>query len=104
MQRPNFRKIKRTHLDDEINAVVTVMQTLGPDSPQYKEQLAYLERLHKLKAQERRTLVSSDTIAMCATNLLGILIIVAYENKHVITSKGFTQIIRPGRQGMNNQM
>jgi hypothetical protein len=101
MQRPSFRKIKRTHLDDEIHAVVAVMQREGADSPQYKEHLAHLERLHRLKAQERRPFVSSDTIAICATNLLGILIIVAYENRHVITSKGFTHIIRPTRSGMN---
>jgi hypothetical protein len=32
---------------------------------------------------------------MILGNLMGILVIVAYEQKHVMTSKGFSQLIRP---------
>lgn len=57
--------------------------------------MQYLEGLHRLKAEERRPPVSRDTMLLVAGNLLGILVIVAYEQRHVMTSKGFTQIIRP---------
>jgi len=45
--------------------------------------------------KEHREPISRDTIALIAGNLMGILLIVAYEQKHVITSKGFGQVIRP---------
>lgn len=98
MQRPSFRRKKETpHIDPLIDRVVEQMHTKGVDSDQYPSLLAYLERLHKIKTHERRELVSPDTIALIVGNLAGILLIVAYEQKHVITSKGFTQILRPTR-------
>jgi hypothetical protein len=78
-----------------INTVLEGMRNSGPYAVEYPAQLELLERLYKLKAQARRAPVSSDTIALVAGNLMGILLIVAYEQKHVMTSKGFGHIIKP---------
>lgn len=103
MLRQLFRREDTTHIDPLIDEVITQMHTIGVDSPEYDNMLKYLERLKKLKTHERREIVSPDTIAIIVGNLAGILLIVAYEQKHVITSKGFTQILRLGRPGSNNQ-
>lgn len=97
-----FRKDQEEPLDELINEVLSQMNTLGPDSDEYPRLMAYLERLHELKAKSRRDPVSSDTLALIAGNLMGILLIVAYEQKHVMTSKGFTQIIRPKTPQVGN--
>jgi hypothetical protein len=88
MQNP----FKRTEdkVDALINRVIEDMEMFGPDSEEYPKLIANLEKLHKLKADKKPSRVSPDTIAIIAGNLLGILIIVAYEEKHVITSKAFT--------------
>ncbi len=64
-------------------------------SDEYSKLMAYLERLNEVKARERRDPVSRDTVALVVGNLVGILLIVAYEQKHVMSTKGFNQIIRP---------
>lgn len=59
---------------------------LGSD--EYERLLTELERITQLKTNDRRPRVSRDTLVIAAANLLGILIIVAYEQNHVMTSKG----------------
>lgn len=83
-------------IDKEIECVLSAMNEEGVDSDKYPKLMGYLERLNKLKAETpRREPVSWDTVAMIFGNLAGILVIVAYEQKHVMTSKGFSQILRP---------
>lgn len=83
-----FWETKRSVVDEPISRVLTELNTYDPDSPEFEKQLRYLERLQEMKAGERRHFaVSPDTIALVLGNLAGILIIVAYEQKHVMTSK-----------------
>lgn len=82
-------------LDDPIQRVLVELEQQGPDSPDYPALLSYLERLTRLKTEQRRDRVSLDTLAIVAGNLLGILVIVAYEQKHVMVSKGMGFILKP---------
>lgn len=90
---------KPSILDEPIEKVLSEMNTYGPDSEEYPSLVANLERLVRLKAEEgSKSRVSPDTLAIVAGNLLGILIIVAYEQKHVIVSKGLGFILRAKSQ------
>ena len=83
-----FWERKTSVVDEPIERILAEMQTYGPDSPEYEKLVRYLERLKEVKANERQHfVVSPDTIALVLGNLAGILIIVAYEQKHVMTSK-----------------
>jgi len=83
-----FWEEKTSIVDEPIARVLTEMNTYGPENPEFEKNLTYLERLQELKAGERRHFrVSPDTIALVLGNLAGIVIIVVYENKHVMTSK-----------------
>lgn len=90
-----FKSEIPTPVDGLIDAVLEKMHREGVFSDEYPKLMTYLERLYEIKAKQRRNPVSPDTMAIVAGNLLGILVIVAYEQKHVMTSKGFSQIIRP---------
>jgi hypothetical protein len=75
-------------LINAINDCLDELDTFGPDDPGYVRTLASLERLMDMqKAKKPPRTFSSDTMLLVAGNLLGILIIVAYEQKHVMTSK-----------------
>lgn len=88
-----FWEKKKSIMDEPIDRVLTEMNTYGPENPEFEKHLNYLERLQELKAGERRHFkVSPDTVMIVLGNLVGILIIVAYENKHVMTSKGMSFI------------
>lgn len=97
-----FRNDKGSQVDPLIDALLDEMHSVGVNSEEYPKLMTSLERLYDIKAKERRDVVSPDTLAIIAGNLLGILTIVAYEQKHVMTSKGFTQIIRPKQPGITN--
>ena len=79
---------KRSVVDEPIDRVLTEMNTYGPDSPEFDKQLALSGKTPRSEGKERQHhRVSPDTIALVLGNLAGILIIVAYEQKHVMTSK-----------------
>jgi hypothetical protein len=84
-----------TPIDVEINRILERMQAIEVENEKYPNMLDYLERLTKMQSSNRASRVSRDTIAIIAGNLLGILLIIAYEQKHVITSRSFNQLIRP---------
>jgi hypothetical protein len=89
-----FVREKTSVLDEPIAKVLTGMNTYGPEDPEYKTMMEHLERLMKLKADEQKSGVSPDTLAIVLGNLLGILIIVAYEQKHVMVSRGLGFVIK----------
>lgn len=87
-------KEKASVLDEPIAKVLTQMNTYGTEDPEFKVAMDHLERLMKLKAEEQKSSVSPDTMAIVLGNLLGILIIVAYEQKHVMVSRGLGFVIK----------
>ncbi len=97
MRKRFLKKDVTTPVDTLIESVLSEMRMMGVDSEEYSTLMTYLERLHAIKAKESQAPVSRDTVALIVGNLMGILLIVAYEQKHVMTSKGFTQIIRPNQ-------
>lgn len=101
MLREFFVREKTTPIDEQIDAVLEEMHAVGVTAEEYSKLMSYLERLNEIKVKERQDPVSRDTLALIGGNLLGILLIVAYEQKHVMTSKGFSQIIRPKTQTTN---
>lgn len=95
IERKMLKKDKNEQaLDSAIERVLNDMDTYGPDSEEYKQLVEHLEKLYSLKNTRTTKRVSPDTIAIVAGNLLGILIIVAYEQKNVITSKGIGFVMK----------
>ena len=88
-----FRKNEQDRaLDELINSSMNELAMTAVDSEEHPKLMSALERLQKLKASKSRKPISTDTIAIVAGNLLGILIIVAYEHAHVMTSKSYSQL------------
>jgi hypothetical protein len=86
-----------TYVDNEINRAVIKLQDQEVDSDEYGVLLARLEKLQKIRQEERPDNPSSDALLSAATNLIGIVLILRYESlNNVITSKaiGFVQRTR----------
>lgn len=87
-----FKK-KSNKLDEQINAVLGEMAEYGPDSPEYPELLTTLERLSELRRKDHpRFRPSADAIVGALASVGGIVLIVAYEQRHVLSSKAFDWI------------
>lgn len=82
-------------LDGQIAAIADEMTAMGVLNENYSTMLDHLKLLYEIKAKKRRDPVSRDTMALIGGNLVGILMIVAYERTHATTSKGFNQLIKP---------
>jgi len=82
----------KTGLEEAIDRLHDDLKTVDPDTKQYAKMTKNLTALYKLRADDKSDAwpVSPDTVAIIAANLLGIAIIVGYEQKHVITSKAMT--------------
>ena len=89
-----FELKTKSVIDEPITAVLNDMNTYGPDSEEYSQLVDHLDRLIRLKQEEKRSRVSPDTMAIVAGNLLGILIIVAYEHNHVMASKATNFVLK----------
>lgn len=90
-----FTNEQTTPVDGEIDAVLREMRNVGVNDEKYPSLMTHLERLNEIKAKHRRPSTSRDAWVTAGANLIGILIIVAYEQKHVLTSKGFSHLYRP---------
>ena len=88
-----FRKSEQDQaLDELINSTMNELAMTPVDSAEHPKLMTALEQLNRLKAQRSRKPISTDTVLIVAGNLLGILIIVAYEHAHVMTSKSYSQL------------
>lgn len=90
----NIFQKKESKLDEPIDELLRHLAGMEPGSEEYSKTLTHVERLIKLQCEERGERVSMDTLAVVAGNLLGILTIVAYEQKHVMVSKALGLILR----------
>lgn len=90
-----FGKNKEVELDNLIDALMQRMADEDESSEEYAELLARVERLHKLKTKSRERRVSPDTLAIGAFGIIQVLVIIAYEQKHVMTSKAIPFVQKP---------
>jgi hypothetical protein len=87
----------KTQLQAAIDDVLFQMGSHPADSNEYGTMLDRVKLLHKLKEEEKpQQRVSSDTMILAATNLVGIAMILRHEQFNVITSKalGFLPKLR----------
>jgi hypothetical protein len=89
-----FKKDESTNLDAIIARVLLEMEMYGPEAEEFPKLISYLERLETIKVGNRRARLSPDTMAVVAGNLFGIVIIIAYEQKHVMVSKALALILK----------
>ena len=83
-------------LENAITQLHAEMLTEMGDSEAFDRMTDQLTKLYKLREHDSKQRVSPDTLVIAGTNLLGILIIVGYEQKNVLASsaKNFLMKLR----------
>jgi len=77
----------KSGLDRAIDQILAEMEGYTADEEDYDKMTDQLAKLYALKALDKPNRVSPDTLALISGNLLVAVIIVAYEQKNIITSK-----------------
>jgi len=88
------RRNEHAKYDEPIDKVLDELREYSVDASEFAAAMDYLDRLTKMKVLTSQDRVSPDTMAMVLGNLFGILVIVAYEQRHVMTSKAMGFILR----------
>lgn len=86
-----------TGLEKAIDQLLSEMANFSGDDDEYAKMVDQLQKLYNLKTVDQRPeKVSLNTLATIAGNLAGIIIIVGYEQRNVVTSKalGFLRPLR----------
>lgn len=87
---------EKTRLDIEIDKLVLALGDHKATSVEYEKIVEQLNRLMKIRQENRPARVSPDTWAMIGANILGIAMITWFERGNVVTSKalGFIGRVR----------
>lgn len=80
----SLKKKTDTEIDKQIAVVFKAMDNVHVVSNEYLRMMMLLERLTKLKTEKRRQPVNWDTVVNLTGNVGLSLVVVAYEQKHVI--------------------
>jgi len=80
--------------DAERMRIFEAMRSMEIDSKEYLHAIEILDALAEANSKKSSTKVSPDTIAIAATNLAGILLILNYERLNVITTRAIGFILR----------
>jgi len=88
--------VKHKSIDDEIDNVLKFIEKYDPDSEEYGAAVHNLKELCEARSKKASRLVEVDTIVVCCTNILGIILILNYEQLSVVTSKALG-ILMKGR-------
>jgi hypothetical protein len=75
-------------------AIENSVRWLDPNSDDYLKSVDVVERLYKLKEQETPKRMSPDTTAIVVGNLVGIFLILHYEQLHVVSSKALGFVLK----------
>jgi F0F1-type ATP synthase assembly protein I len=83
-----------SRLDEAIENVLAEMAGYPADSDEYSQMTDQLTKLYAIKASNKPDRISKDTIAIVVGNLVGILMIVGYEQGHILTSKAGSFLVK----------
>lgn len=81
-----------TSLEKAIEYIHLEMLMHDPNTPEYTAMADNLSKLYNLRAHDKHEKYrpSPDTLAIISGNILAVLIIVSYEQKHVIATKAMS--------------
>lgn len=88
------RPVQPTALDEVIANALKELAGHEAHSAEYAKIVEQLVLLNSMKSNEKTDRVSKDTLALVLGNLAGIIVIVGYEQKHVLTSKALSLLSR----------
>ena len=89
------RPQSKTLVDKELDRLFSDLRDHDVDSEKYAAILDRIVKLHKLQAEEKPKQVSPDTLVLAGTNILGILIILKFEQLNIITTKAMSFVQKP---------
>lgn len=94
-----LKKDRRTALEKEMDRLSTLLRDTDPDSPEYTLLIDELTQLSEIQAKQKPVKevkrIDPNTVLVVLGGLAEIVLIMSYENLHVLSTKAFGRILRP---------
>lgn len=87
-------KKRKYSIGDEIDHVLNNLKTMMVDSEEYCKAVQQLDVLCKARSYKTDRSISMDVLLTVGANILGIILILEWENVHVISSKALGMLIK----------
>lgn len=84
--------MEREKLNAEIDRVISYLNSVNPDTEEYKVAVENLKVLYEMGYNEKTFLIRPETIFTEALKLLSLVLILRREEFYVITSRAFSWI------------
>lgn len=91
----NFRAKTDERLDREIRRAMIELNGHQPNSKEYAEMLERVQKLYKLRNENKSAVISPDTALTSLAYLVGMLLIVNAEHVGLITTKAMSHLPKP---------
>ena len=88
------KKDKRSKLEKEIDVVLDELHRVPSDQPEYTIIADNLEKLYKIKNDEKSQKVKPDTYVNAIVYLGGIILVLWHEKTQIITGKAFSMLTK----------
>lgn len=89
-----MRFMRKSIYDRPMERLLEELDRKEPGSDDYNTLLGRVDQMSHLQERDRSRRVSPDTMWLVAGNIIGILVIVAYEQKHVMASRATNFILK----------
>jgi len=89
-----FFKQDEKPIDLEIERVLSKLSNMSPESDGYQKAVTNLKTLYESRSQKTTRSINMDTVLTVGGNLLGILLILNYEQAHVVVTKAITFVMK----------
>jgi len=85
---------QKSNLDLEIDRVIVALGTMSPNDGKYSDTVKNLEGLMKVRDCKNTPKVSYDTIVTAGASILSIVLIMSFEQIHVIGTKAIGFVLK----------
>ena len=85
---------RQSHLEVEIDRLITDLETYPPCSTEYTVAAKNLETLYQAQNVAQKGKLSKDAILSSATSLGGIVMILVFEKTEIITTKALSFVTK----------
>lgn len=87
----------QTQLEKEEARLLELLESMDPMDEDYNPLLEQIEKLNKLKLADKasKKTISPDALVAVAGSLGTVVVILAFEHAHVITSKALSFVLKP---------
>jgi len=82
----------RTQFDTEIDRVIEIMSKMNPALKEYKDVAEAVKLLSEARSKKNAFPLDPDVLVSAGLNLIGVILILQYENLHVVTSRAMNYL------------